>query len=31
MKIARFTEAGRTRLGVVEGDEIVDGGNDDAK
>ena len=27
MKIARFTEAGRTRLGVVEGDEIVDAGD----
>lgn len=27
MKIARFTEAGRTRLGVVEGDEVVDAGD----
>jgi 2-keto-4-pentenoate hydratase/2-oxohepta-3-ene-1,7-dioic acid hydratase in catechol pathway len=27
MKIARFTEAGRTRLGVVEGDTMVDVGS----
>ena len=27
MKIARFTEGGRTRLGIVEGEEIVDAGD----
>lgn len=30
MRIARFTHNGRTRLGVVEGDEIVDVGGADA-
>jgi 2-keto-4-pentenoate hydratase/2-oxohepta-3-ene-1,7-dioic acid hydratase in catechol pathway len=30
MKIARFTEAGRTRLGVVEGDTIADVGTADS-
>lgn len=29
MKIARFTEAGRTRLGIVDGDEIIDVGSAD--
>jgi 2-keto-4-pentenoate hydratase/2-oxohepta-3-ene-1,7-dioic acid hydratase in catechol pathway len=29
MKIARFTESGRTRLGIVEGDDIIDVGSAD--
>lgn len=28
MRVARFTEGGRTRLGIVEGDDVVDSGDE---